>query len=134
MENDYRFGEHEDKSSAFYLISKHLGLFGDDEIRTSPQLRDYLIIVWGKAPKNCHKLDVVETVAHKLGVEGARKLVELFPTKPKSKRIKRLISPQEIVRLKDEGKNFSDIAVVAGVSREQVRQIYYKEQKRLQNL
>ena len=122
-----QFTEYEDRNSALFLISQSFSSNGliDYDLRTIPDLRKVLKEKMGKSPKNLKTMEALETVAFELGIQGARKLVELFPKKEKLPHLgmKRKISKEEIKKLKNEEKSLSEIATIAGISRERVRQI-----------
>jgi DNA-binding NarL/FixJ family response regulator len=119
-----------DRSGWIFYISRQTG---DLSIRDVPSLRAYLKKRWGQAPLNCGSLAALEAIAARLGVEGAKDGDLKFPSKRKDPeshpQIKRKISREEILRLKREGKENQEIAAIAGVSREWIRQIWRDEQK-----
>jgi len=120
----------ETKSEALYIISRHCGLTGEAEIRSIPELRDYLTEIWGYAPQRCGALRDLKAIACKLGIPGADGILSVSRSRAKIDR-KDAFSPtrktkltrQEIIELRKQGKTLREISEIAGVSRERVRQL-----------
>jgi len=100
-------------------ISKKLGV---SPFRTVPQLKTYLIQKYNYAP-SLGKLSQLESIASFFGVPEAKMKVKFSePLKTKKNRpdVRRKISIDEIKRLKREGEKISEIAKIAGVSRQRI--------------
>ncbi|MEY3866198.1 MAG: hypothetical protein RLZZ338_89 [Cyanobacteriota bacterium] len=118
------------RSGWLWDISRHIGrTFQSEEIHTIPQLKKYLKSVWGKVPLDCRKIETLEGIAFKLGVEGAEEKPLIFPpeTVKKTRPLqKSLISKEEIINLYHQNMKVDDIAKKAGVSRPRIYQIIKK--------
>jgi hypothetical protein len=121
----------ETKSEALYIISRHCGLTGDAEIRSIPELRDYLTSIWGYAPQRCGALRDLKAIACKLGIPGADGILSYSSGRRAKMDRKDAFSPtrktklnrHEIIELRKQGKTLREISEIAGVSRERVRQL-----------
>jgi len=118
------------KSEALYIISRHCGLTGEAEIRSIPELRDYLTSIWGYAPQRCGSLRDLKAIACKLGIPGADGILSVSSRRARIDR-KDAFSPtrktklnrKEIIEMRTQGKTLREISEIAGVSRERVRQL-----------
>jgi hypothetical protein len=122
----------ETKSEALYIISRHCGLTGEAEIRSIPELRDYLTSIWGYAPQRCGALRDLKAIACKLGIPGADGGILSYSSRSRAKidrkdafspTRKTKLNRQEIIELRKQGKTLREISEIAGVSRERVRQL-----------
>jgi hypothetical protein len=119
------------KAEALYIISRHCGLTGEAEIRSIPELRDYLTSIWGYAPQRCGALRDLKAIACKLGIPGAdggilsysRRRARIDRKDAFSPTRKTKLNRHEIIELRKQGKTLREISEIAGVSRERVRQL-----------
>ena len=111
-------------------IFRHEEISYDPRTLNTKDLRDYLKKKWGKAPANIGTIDALEAIAFALGhPEGVERELRVPKEKPRDRiksadhLIKRKITIEEMIRLREEGKSYRAIGEAAGISRTRAREL-----------